>query len=117
MRAGSVVAIALVLVACRGRDTPPLIPADPPTPMATRGAAQSTLLDSGSTTLAGFGSRWTGDLDAMIDRRYIRALVTPSRTGYFVEAGAPHGISWEFLSAFEQDLNRRLPTGGTVRIL
>ncbi len=117
MRAGSVVAIALVLVACRGRDTPPLIPADPPTPMATRGAAQSTLLDSGSTTLAGFGSRWTGDLDAMIDRRYIRALVTPSRTGYFVEAGAPHGISWEFLNAFEQDLNRRLPTGAKVRIL
>ena len=117
MRAGSVVAIIMALAACRGRDAPPLLPADPPTPMATRGAAQSTLLDSGSTTLAGFGSRWTGDLDAMIDRRYIRALVTPSRTGYFVEAGAPHGISWEFLNAFEQDLNRRLPTGAKVRIL
>ena len=75
MRAGSVVAIIMALAACRGRDAPPLLPADPPTPMATRGAAQSTLLDSGSTTLAGFGSRWTGDLDAMIDRRYIRALV------------------------------------------
>ena len=116
MRPGSAVALALVLAACKGRDAPPLISSEP-TGMAPRGAAQSTLLDSGSTTLAGFGSRWTGDLDAMIERRFIRALVSPSRTGYFVEAGAPHGISWEFLNAFEQDINRGRPAGAKLRIL
>jgi membrane-bound lytic murein transglycosylase MltF len=54
----------------------------------------------------------------MAERRYIRALVSPSRTGYFVDRGAPHGIAYEMLQAFEDDLNRRLKTGTMkVRVL
>ena len=50
---------------------------------------------------------WTGDLDGMIERRYIRALVVPSRTQYWVERGQQTGIEYEMLMAFEEALNKK----------
>ena len=56
---------------------------------------------------------WTGDLDGMVRRRVIRALVVYSKTLYFIEGGRQFGVSYEGLKAFEQDLNRKLKSGGT----
>lgn len=56
---------------------------------------------------------WTGDLDGMIGRRVIRALVVYSKTFYFVDGGRQFGLSYEGLRAFEHDLNRELKTGRT----
>lgn len=50
---------------------------------------------------------WTGDLDGMLERRVVRALVVPTPTHYFVENGQAHGIAAEMLEAFEVFLNRR----------
>jgi membrane-bound lytic murein transglycosylase MltF len=59
---------------------------------------------------------WTGDLDGMIERRVIRALVPYSRTLYFVDlGGTQRGISYDFMHTFEDSLNNRLGRG-TVRI-
>ncbi|MFL6334520.1 MAG: transglycosylase SLT domain-containing protein [Pyrinomonadaceae bacterium] len=55
--------------------------------------------------------RWAGDLDGMVERRYIRALVTYNRSYYFYEAGEARGISYEGLKEFEKFLNRKLGTG------
>ena len=55
--------------------------------------------------------RWTGDLDGMAERRYIRALVTYNRTYYFYDGAEPRGISYESLKEFEKFLNRKLGTG------
>jgi membrane-bound lytic murein transglycosylase MltF len=52
--------------------------------------------------------KWTGDLDGMIGRRLIRALVVYSKTFYFIDRGAPHGTSYDTLTAFETYLNARL---------
>jgi ABC-type amino acid transport substrate-binding protein len=52
--------------------------------------------------------KWTGDLDGMIKRRMIRALVVYSKTFYFIDRGAPHGTSYDTLTAFEAYLNARL---------
>lgn len=52
--------------------------------------------------------RWTGDLDGMIERRMIRALVVYSKTFYFIDRGAPHGTSYDTLTAFEAFLNAKL---------
>lgn len=52
--------------------------------------------------------KWRGDLDGMIERRMIRALVVYSKTFYFIDRGAPHGISYDTLTAFEAYLNRKL---------
>jgi membrane-bound lytic murein transglycosylase MltF len=52
----------------------------------------------------------TGDLDAMIKRRSIRALVLYSRSGFFYIDGQPQGIYYEALQAFEQFVNQKLHT-------
>jgi len=53
---------------------------------------------------------WSGDLDGMIKRRMIRALVVYSKTFYFVDKGTQRGASYEALHAFENDLNKKLKT-------
>jgi membrane-bound lytic murein transglycosylase MltF len=52
--------------------------------------------------------KWRGDLDGMIERRMIRALVVYSKTFYFLDRGAPHGTSYDTLTAFEAYLNKTL---------
>jgi membrane-bound lytic murein transglycosylase MltF len=55
---------------------------------------------------------WSGDLDGMIARRYIRVLVPYSRTLYFVDlGGTQRGMSYDFMRAFEDDFNSRLGRG------
>ncbi|HMJ49180.1 MAG TPA: transporter substrate-binding domain-containing protein, partial [Burkholderiales bacterium] len=53
---------------------------------------------------------WKGDLDGMIKRRMIRALVVYSKTFYFVDRGTQHGASYDALRAFEDELNKKLKT-------
>ena len=61
---------------------------------------------------------WTGDLDGMVRRRVIRALVVYSKTLYFIEGGRQYGVSYEGLKAFEADLNRKLRArGAKVEVL
>jgi membrane-bound lytic murein transglycosylase MltF len=55
--------------------------------------------------------RNTDDLDAMVKRRTIRALVLYSRSGFFYVDGRPQGIYYEALRAFEQWVNEKLHTG------
>jgi membrane-bound lytic murein transglycosylase MltF len=52
--------------------------------------------------------RHTDDLDKMIQRHTIRALVLYSRTGFFYVNGRPQGIYYEALKAFEQFANEQL---------
>jgi membrane-bound lytic murein transglycosylase MltF len=51
---------------------------------------------------------WTGDLDGMIERGFIRVLVIHSKTFYFFDGGRERGISAETIRAFEEFLNRKL---------
>jgi hypothetical protein len=50
--------------------------------------------------------RHTGDLDGMVKRHEIRALVVYSRTGFFYDAGQPEGISYEALDEFQRFVNQ-----------
>ena len=74
-----------------------------------------SLLDSagdqpGPEAIARVLEPWTGDLDGMIQRRVIRALVTFSKTGYFLDGMHQRGITYEALKAFEKSLNQQLQT-------
>jgi len=60
--------------------------------------------------------RHTGDLDAMVKRGSIRALVLYSRSGFFYVDGKPEGISYEALQYFEQFVNQKLRTGQQVQV-
>ncbi len=57
------------------------------------------------------GRAWTGDFDGMIERRVIRAVVTVSLTGYFLDGATQRGITYDALQAFEKALNEKLNTG------
>ncbi len=59
--------------------------------------------------------RRTGDLDGMVKRREIRALVVPSRSGFFYDKGHPQGIYFEALDEFQRFVNKRFRTG-TLKI-
>jgi len=61
---------------------------------------------SGSVPLK--AKEWKGDLDGMIKRRVIRALVVDSKTFYFLDKGRQYGASYEALKAFEKQLNRTI---------
>lgn len=50
---------------------------------------------------------WTGDLDGMVKRRVIRALVVYSKTFFFLDRGTERGISHDALKLFEDDINRQ----------
>lgn len=55
---------------------------------------------------------WTGDLDGMVERRQVRALVPYGRAFYFVDSeGRQRGLSHDFMEAFEAHLNRTLDSG------
>jgi membrane-bound lytic murein transglycosylase MltF len=54
--------------------------------------------------------KWKGDLDGMVRRRVIRALVVNSKTFYFLDMGRQYGASYEGLKAFETELNRKRKT-------
>ncbi len=56
-------------------------------------------------------ARETGDLNSMVKRGRIRALVFYSRTGFFYVNGRPQGINYEALRAFEEFVNQKLHTG------
>ena len=55
---------------------------------------------------------WTGDLDGMVQRRVIRALVAPSRTSYWLIGIRQTGAEYELLKAFEDEINQHYKTQG-----
>jgi membrane-bound lytic murein transglycosylase MltF len=65
-------------------------------------------LQSSFTSDLNLDQEWTGDLDGMVERGYIRALVTYSQTNYFLDGGTQRGLTYEALREFEKFLNQRL---------
>ena len=55
--------------------------------------------------------RWTGDIDGMTKRRYIRALVMYNKTNFFYDGPQTRGVSYDALTEFEKFLNKKLQTG------
>src|SRR6188768_946194 len=65
-----------------------------------------------SEELSGLIDRpFTGDLNAMVSRRLIRAGVPFNRTFFFIDQGTPRGLSYEYLTRFEEQLNKSRKTG------
>ena len=52
--------------------------------------------------------KWTGDFDEMVKRRIIRALVTFSKTNYFLDKATQRGATYEVMKEFEKTINRSL---------
>lgn len=87
-------------------------PAGPQTPDLP--AAESEPAPSPAGEATGFSPAerllepWFGDFEEMTERRLIRALVTYSKTHYFLDGATERGIAVEALRQLEEDVNRRL---------
>jgi membrane-bound lytic murein transglycosylase MltF len=79
-------------------------------------AADKTPSQSGISGLPLNFERHTGDLDEMVKRGTIRALVLYSRSGFFYVDGKPEGISYEALQSFEQFVNQKLRSRQHVQV-
>ena len=55
--------------------------------------------------------RRLGDLDDMVRRGTIRALVVLDPIGFFYDGGLPKGLMYELLREFQRFTNRKLNTG------
>ena len=53
----------------------------------------------------------TGDLEEMVKRHNIRALVILNPIGFFYDKGRPRGAIYESLEEFQRFANRKLKTG------
>ena len=56
-------------------------------------------------------AKHTGDLDDMMKRRTIRALVLINPIGFFYKNGLPKGANYEALEEFEKFVNQKFKTG------
>jgi membrane-bound lytic murein transglycosylase MltF len=81
-----------------------------PSPPVTTGAPPNATPAESAGLPLNF-ERHTDDLDAMVKRRNIRALVLYSRSGFFYVNGKPQGIYYEALRAFEDSVNQKFRTG------
>ena len=76
-----------------------------------RGAQAAPAADAPSdAAIAAALKPWNGDLDGMVERRFIRVLVTFNKTNYFVDKAEQHGATYEAGKLFETFLNDRLKT-------
>jgi len=107
----AVLATLLLLCACDS-SAPPASPEAPAREAETSSAAAEKLpepaedkgleeLERGARTV-----RLKGDLDAMLQRGYIRVLVPYSKTFFFYEGARPRGLAYEFMEAFAEQLRK-----------
>ena len=115
-------AVLVLLAACSGSAPPPDSAAKPAQPAAPAAAGAPAAAPGDELPppapsvlpqeLSGrIDQTFTGDLDAMVSRRVIRAGVPFNRTFFFIDKGQPRGLSYEYLTRFEEELNNARKTG------
>jgi len=56
---------------------------------------------------------WSGDLDGMMGRRFIRVLVIPDKMNFFFDGRVMRGVTYDAMREFESVVNVKLKTGAT----
>jgi membrane-bound lytic murein transglycosylase MltF len=62
-------------------------------------------------TLGPVFARRTGDLDEMVKKRNVRALVILNPIGFFYDKGQPRGVMYEAMEELQKFVNQKLKTG------
>ena len=108
-------AALLLLTACGKKETVP--PAS--TEQAKQQAAPAPAISSpdqppapsGDVNFGPVFARRTGDVDEMLKKRNIRALVILNPIGFFYDNGQPRGVNYEAMEEFQKFVNQKLKTG------
>jgi len=102
----NVILTAVLAVGC-SRTEPPKETPTARTPMAAEPAKEEPPADA-TPQLA--REKFTGDLDELVKRRFIRVLVIADRTSIFFDGVQMRGILYEMFREFEAGLNKKLKT-------
>jgi membrane-bound lytic murein transglycosylase MltF len=54
--------------------------------------------------------RWTGDLDGIVTRRYVRVLVIPDKMYFFFDGQQMRGVTYDVMREFEAFFNQKMKT-------
>lgn len=54
--------------------------------------------------------RWTGELDDIVKRRYLRVLVIPDKMYFFFDGQQMHGVTYDAMREFETFFNQKMKT-------
>ncbi|MCG8331897.1 MAG: lytic transglycosylase F [Chitinophagales bacterium] len=93
-------------------------PSNEPDPTEKRETATNTQLPYAPLDkVIGLDEKWQGDLDSMIARRRIRALVPYSRMHYYIDGTERSGLSFDAMQAFENFLNKQINSPHRVHIV
>jgi len=114
----SIVVALLATAGCSSKPAPPaaaiatatVAPAAAPAPAPQPVADRTLAID-----LTANNKPWSGDLDGMIGRGFIRVLTVHSKTIYFLDKGVPRGIAVDYARLFEEELNRKLAAEKKLR--
>src|SRR5579862_2931092 len=74
-------------------------------------ASQDDLPAPNSMMLPVNFNKHTGDLDDMVKRRNIRAIVMLNPIGFFYDQGHPRGVMYETMEEFQKFVNQKLKVG------
>ncbi len=74
---------------------------------ATPGHVEEETPDDHLLTLPITRTQWSGDFEAMRERRMVRVLVPPSRTLFFNDRGQDKGLTAELVRDFETYINKK----------
>jgi len=99
----------MVLPGC-GRSMPPPSGQDVPLSAESRGGraeADRMPLDPDAPEARLLAQNWIGDLDGMLERRYLRVLVIPDKMNFFFDGSQMRGITYEAMREFEAFLNKK----------
>ncbi|MDX2510089.1 MAG: transporter substrate-binding domain-containing protein, partial [Desulfobacterales bacterium] len=66
------------------------------------------LVNASNSNAVELDQTWSGDFDGMVERRFIRVLVTYNKTHYFLDRARERGATYEALMRFEKEINKQL---------
>ena len=113
LRTKIVMLMVLLAAGCGRKESAKEGTADSPPPVQAP-AAEAAKENPASTLSERLArEKFTGDLDAMVQRRVIRVLVASDRTHLFFDGAQMRGIMFEVFGAFEAALNKKYKTGNS----
>jgi membrane-bound lytic murein transglycosylase MltF len=108
MKPPAFVLLTVLLIASCGGSAPENAGKMPAAPVAVPAESASTE-PAEPEMIARVLKPWTGDFDAMVERRVIRAIVPYNRTNYFLdEQGRQRGASYDVLMELERVINEQV---------
>jgi ABC-type amino acid transport substrate-binding protein len=107
---------AFLLMSCSKKEAPKetASPAAGPEKPETAPAGPQAQPETTEVVLPLHFNKHTDDLEGMVKRRNIRALVLLNPIGFFYDKGQPHGVNYEALQEFEKFVNQKFKTGTLI---